>query len=98
MSRNTALIVSETNPEPPNPEPPTPESRIPNPELRTSNFEREIRIAGSDLRGSGILPTHNRRFPSDHAKWVESPHGHATVSGERRLYAHATASVMDVGR
>ena len=26
-----------------------------------------------------------RRFPGDHAKRVKSPHGHATVSGERRL-------------
>ena len=47
---------------------------------------------------SVILPGHNRRFPGDHAKWVERPHGHATVSGERRLYAHVTASLTDVGR
>ena len=48
--------------------------------------------------GQVYTPRPNRRFPGDHAKWVERPHGHATVSGERRLYAHATASLTDVGR
>src|SRR5690349_6467937 len=39
------------------------------------------------------FPTY-RRFPGDHAKWVGSPHGHATVSGERRLYAQRH-SILD---
>ena len=65
---------------------------------RAARFSAISRSTAFDLSQLGGVTPEQRRFPSDHAKWVERPHGHATVSGERRLYAHATASLTDVGR